>query len=372
MTMNALTGAGRADEDMLVDIDIDLPANIAAAHGWAAPEDEAPKKEPKREVAKPVTPATTPELEAARRQAAEAQARVREIETTAQEERAARLRAENEAFRNQAYALNAHLARVTADHDQFDTAIKTWETQAEMAKQQMASAAEAGDWKTHADMQSTLARAQATIAQLESGKAGAKGEIEKAARLRDDAMARAEAEARREPEKKEPEKKSVSPEEYIDRVRGAIGDPGAEWLKSHQEFVTDTRLNRKMQTFIEDWVDRHGESALRTTALADALNERFYPGSTKKAVAEETEQDSNDEETDVSEEEEAPKRAPAAPVSRQGNSAIRSPTSQSGSKIRLSADEQAIAVQLYPEMSAADARKRYATNKARLLKENRM
>lgn len=368
MTMNQLSG----DQDMLVDIEIDLPAEIAAAHGWTPPADDAKKQKAESKTKEAAKPAVSErDLEAARRQVTETQTRLREIETTAQAEREARLRAEEQAFKNQAYALNAHLARVTADHDQFETAIKTWETQAEMAKHQMASAAENGDWKTHADMQSVLAHAQATIAQLESGKAGAKSEIEKAQRLREEAAARAEAEIRREPERKDPEPKKVTPEEYISTVRGAIGDDGAKWLEDHKEFVTDGRLNQKMRTFIEDWVDRHGESALRTQALADALDERFFPG-TKKA-AQDPEPSNDDEETDVSEEEEAPKRAPAAPVSRQVNSAVRSPTAvQGGNKIRLSADEQAIAVQLYPDIPAADARKRYATNKARLLKEGRL
>lgn len=363
MTADRLSG----DDDMLVDID----AEVAAANGWTSLlADDEPDKPTKDEPKKDAVPAVSAEdLETARRAAAEAQARLEALTKTTETERAARLKAQADADRNQTYAVNAHLARtqanldrVKADHDSFDTAISQWKAQADMAVQQMASAAENGDWKAHANMQATLAEAKATVAQLEAGRAGAKAQIDKAAREQEEAVILAQEASKRKPEP-ETDKKTITPDELIGRVRQAIGNPGADWLQSHREFTTDERMYRKLQTFMEDWVDRNGESALRTPALAEALDARFFPKPAPKT-----------EDDDVSEEEEAPRRAaPAAPVSRQSNSASRSPGSPApAGKVRLSPDEQATALQMYPEMSPADARKRYATNKARLQAEGRL
>lgn len=354
------------DDELLVDIDLDIPVSVAAANGWVI-EDEPADKEPAAKVpAVAKQPAaSSDELESVRRIAETAQARGDALARTAEEERRARLKAEEEAQRNQTYALNAHLARVTADHDQLAQAITQWETHAEMAKRQMAQAAEAGDWNAHAEAQRAVAKAEASIAQLETGKAGAKQDIEAAKRARQAAIEAAQQRASQPQTREEPEPKVIA-EDYIDQVRAKVGAPAADWLKDHKEFVTDGRLNRKMQAFVEDWADRNGENALRSAALREALEDRFFP----KAKSKDTRESEDDT---VSEpEEETPRRQPAAPVSRTNGAKPGIQTGAKGTKVRLSAEEAQTAVHMYPDLTPQDAQKRYATNKARLMSEGRL
>jgi len=373
--MDKMTG----DEELLVDIDLDLPANVAAASGWLAPEDE---EKPDAKAAKGdavADPEPSKELEDARRAAQEAQARLDAIQKQAQVDREERLRAQEEAQKNQTYALNAHLARmdanlarVQADHDQLQTSLGAWKSHVDMAKRQLQQAQEVGDAKAQAEMTAQLAEAHAMISQLEAGRLGAARDIEQAKRDRETAIRAAQVAAeraheennKREQAKSQPE--PATPEDFVKTVRGKIGDHAAEWFEKHREFITDTRLHKRMQTFVEDWVDRNGENAIRTTKFTEALDERFGFAQPKKAQP--ASEPAADEEVDM--EDEKPARAPAAPVSR-GNSVGKAPGT-SGSKVRLSSDEAATASLMYPDLSPADARKKYATNKARLIADGRL
>lgn len=377
--MDKLTG----DDDLLVDIDLDLPTNVAAASGWMAPDastdDDAPADPKKADDA--VAPANAEELEAARRAAQEAQARLDALQEQAQADREARLKAQEEAQKNQTYALNAHvarmeshLARVQADHEQLNTSISAWKSHVDMAKQRLAAADEVGDAKAKAEMMAQIAEAHSMITQLEAGRMGAASAIEEAKRQHERAMAaahyareQAEKEATAKSTEKDPKPEAkVTPDDYIKQVRGVIGDHGADWFDKHREFITDKGLHKKMQNFVEDWVDRNGEGALRSQKFTEALDERFgfaKPQPKKAAAAPPPEEDDDMED-------ETP-RAPAAPVSRQSNS-VAKPNGGGGSKVRLSADEAATAQLMYPDLSPADARKKYATNKARLIADNRL
>ena len=82
-------------------------------------------------------------------------------------------------------------------------------------------------------------------------------------------QAAAEAEERLKKEREEEAKKPqpIDPDKYITDVRRAVGDHGADWFNDHKEFITDKGKNRKVQAFVEDWVDRNGEDAMRTPAF---------------------------------------------------------------------------------------------------------
>ncbi len=375
--MDKMTG----DEELLVDIDLDLPANVAAASGWLAPEDD----EDEKRAAKPAKgdagadPLPSKELEDARRAAQEAQARLDAIQEQAKTDRAERVKAQEEAQKNQTYALNAHLARMDAnlarvqsDHDQMATSLGAWKSHVDMAKRQLQQAQEVGDAKAQAEMTAQIAEAHAMITQLEAGRAGAARDIEQAKRDRQTAIQAAQAAAeraheeaaRREQAKSQPE--APTPDDFVKTVRGKIGDHAAEWFEKHREFITDDRLHKRMQNFVEDWVDRNGETAIRTSKFTEALDERFGFAQPKKAAT--APEPAAEDEVDM--EDEKPARAPAAPVSR-GNSVGKAPGT-SGSKVRLSSDEAATASMMYPDLSPADARKKYATNKARLIADGRL
>lgn len=373
--MDKMTG----DEEMLVDIDLDLPANVAAASGWVAPEldDEKPAAKVGKDDAS-ADPLPSKELEDARRAAQEAQARLDAISKQAQNDRAERLKAQEEAQKNQTYALNAHLARMDAnlarvqsDHDQLATSLEAWKSHVDMAKRQLQQAQEVGDSKAQAEMTAQLAEAHAMIAQLEAGRVGAARDIEQAKRDREAAIRAAQAAAERaQAESQRPEKtpqpEAPTPDDFVKAVRGKIGDHAAGWFEKHREFITDERLHKRMQNFVEDWVDRNGEDAIRTTKFTEALDDRFGFSAKKAAPAPAAEQEDDMED-------EKPARtpgAPAAPVSR-GNSVGKAPGT-TGSKVRLSSDEAATAALMYPELSPADARKKYATNKARLIADGRL
>lgn len=373
--MDKMTG----DDELLVDIDLDLPTNVAAASGWLSSEPVEPKPKVTQEL-EPKEPAVSPELETARRQAQEAQARLDALSKQADEERQGRLKAQEDAQRNQTYALNAHLARmdanlarVNSDHDQLTSSISAWKNHIDMAKRQLTSARDAGDGKTETDLMDQIAEARAMLTQLEAGRTGALNAVEDAKRERERAVLAAQQAAQRAQEdaerasQKETEPKQITPDEYIDNVRARIGSYGADWFKEHKEFITDRVLHKKMQSFVEDWVDRNGESAMRTQSFKTALDERF---GFKKAEPTPAPEEENEEMED-----EKPQRqpsAPAAPVSRQSNSMSKPNGNGAGSRMRLSPEEQATAVLMYPDMVPADARKKYATNKARLIADGRL
>lgn len=365
------------DDDLLVDIDLDLPTNVAAASGWVSTEPPEPKKEEKPKASEP---APSAELEEARRQAQDAQSRLDALSKRADEEREGRLKAQELAERNQTYALNAHLARldanlarVTSDHEQINTSISAWKGHLDMAKRQFALAREAGDTRAEADLTDQIAEARNILNNLEAGKTGSASAIEEAKRNRDQARLAAQEVQKRTDEEaeqargKEPQPKQITPDEHISNVREKAGNYAADWFKEHREFITDGRLQKKMQVFVEDWVDRNGESAVRTQSFKDALDERF---GFKKAEPDPEPEPEEEEEM----EDEKPQRsqaAPAAPVSRQSNS-VTKPNGQPGSRIRLSEQEQATALMMYPDMTPGDAKKKYATNKARLIADGRL
>lgn len=374
-------------QDLLVDIDLDLPEHIQPSSGWVSGE---PAKQRLSEGAKKAEESLNQEaepnreLEEAKRAAREAQQRLDQLSQQSAADRERAMKAEGDAHKSETIALTAHAARMkseldraTSDKSQVKSHISQWNNHIEMAKQNLISARESGDAKTEAEMQDQIATARAQIAQLEQTDVNVDREIQRLKQEADAAVAQVqrsrqaaaerEERLRREAEEEAKKPKPIDPDVYVEKVRRAIGDYGAEWFKEHKEFATDDAKNRKAQAFTEDWVDRHGEAALRTPAFKEALEARFFPQNVKKKDADpEPQQQTRRQEKRMSDEDRDAQAA--APVGRQTNSASGgSNGSSGGSKMRLTVEEANAALDLFPEMDPAAARKAYAENKAKLI-----
>ena len=123
---------------------------------------------------------------------------------------------QKEAQQSQADAINSALAAATSD--------------AEKAQQDIENAASLGDTKGQAEAYRRLARAEANIARLEDGKT--------------------EIEARQKEPQQQPQQQSSDP---IDRM--AIPDQAKTWLRSHNDYLTNPRLNAKINAAHYDLIE---------------------------------------------------------------------------------------------------------------------
>lgn len=240
---------------------------------------------------------------------------------------AARAEAETTAGKRTDQAMRAHWAKVNADHakvssdyQQIAGAISATQAEALQAEKDYIAASELGDHAKAAAAQRIMAKAEAALIQLENGRTVVEREREAAqaeiARVReafDGMAAQPKAETRPEP-KAEP--KPQTPDDWINTARSALGNDGAAWLRSHKEFVTDPKLNKKLLRFADEFADDHGPDALKSAEFRKALDAKFFPD----------ESDMDDDDRDDGSavvETEKPKVAPkpkatvsAAPVSR--------------------------------------------------------
>lgn len=377
------TNEGDDYQDLLVDIDLDLPDHIEPSSGWTV---GAPAKQRQSEGAKKAEKSDDQdappnrELEEARRSAREAQERVDQLSKQSAADRERAIDAEAKEAKSRSLALNSHAARMKSEHDratsdltQVKSHIAQWNSHIEMAKQNQNAAREAGDFKTETEMQDQIAQARAQIAQLESTGTNVDREVQRLKREAEEAIANAqqarkdaaenEERLKKEREEEANREKPVDPGEYVAKVRKAVGDHGADWFKDNQEFIRDKAKNRKVQAFVEDWVDRNGEAAMRTPAFRKALDGRFNPEAAKKEeddpppTTRRQEKRMSDEDRDAQS---------AAPVGRQSNSA-EGGGKPSGSKMRLTQTEANAAYDLFPNLDEQSARKKYAENKAKLI-----
>lgn len=306
------------------------------------------------------------ERDEAARKAAEAEARAEQLAEQARAAGESRDKADARAETREIQAMRAHWEKLHSDKSQIEGAIAATKLEAAAAERDLASALESGNAERTAAAQRALARAEAVLTQLDSGLSGMDAKIEETKRLYDkydrDRQEAAERKAKEpppEPKKKEPDSPRT-PEEWIDRVaKSALGDGGADWLREHKEFVTDAKLNRKMLRFADDYADDNGVESLKSKEFIAALNEKFFPDDTEDDVA--------DDEIEVAPQQK--RTTPSAPVSR--SSPARPAHQGPGNRVRLNADEQAIATQLYPDMDRQAALKKYAANKARAIADGR-
>lgn len=211
--------------------------------------------------------------EAARREAEANRLRAEAAEAMAREALAARNKAEDTAGLRTEQAIRAHYTRVAAEHDSIVGAISTTRNQVETAKREYQMAREAGDAARETEAMDALSEARAALAQLETGRVAAKEQVEQAKGVYEQFAAEKQAT----PARKEPEvpQRQPTPDEWINATRAHVGDDGADWLRTHKEFVTDQKLNRKFLRFADDYADDHGPEALKSREFVEELNRRF-------------------------------------------------------------------------------------------------
>jgi len=248
------------------------------------------------------------ERDARAKEAAEAQNLAAQAQARAQAEATARAAAEADAAKNRGVAVNSHMQRMYAEKASIEQGLASAKASMEQLKDMHERALTDGDNKRIAEITTQQALVAADLREYEKGKSGIEAEIEKHKR----AFAEDKPAERKAPERAAETQKQPTPDEWI-----ASCPPETHgWLKSHREYVTDAKLNKKLMLFSEEYaLDHDGVHSLNTSEFIAALNAKFFPekdddaGSQEKvAMTEEAEE----------EEKPAPKQkakvAPAAPV----------------------------------------------------------
>lgn len=293
-----------------------------------------PTPEPKRRSApKTDDDKVRRERESLQRERDEASARAQRAEAAAAEALAQRDQAASLLTTRTGQALRSHAARVTSDYQQITNAIDSEKNRSEMATREYTRALESGDHTAAAEAQRIIARSEAAIAQLETGRLAAEGEVRQAHdMLKQENTAPAPmspAISYQSPNSRTEPQAPASPDAWIDQARGVIGSDGAEWLRDHKEFVTDPKLNRKMLRFAEEYADDNGQGSLTSADFARALNEKFFPDDADDAGNDRQQRAVADDEPKAQQ-----RRTTAAPVSR-GNGQYYSSRNPTANQVRL-------------------------------------
>lgn len=274
--------AAKIDDDGIIQIPDDsitvgndpdgLPKTVAAEPATkkvAAPATE--KREPDR------LAILEREKSDALRAADEARQQAAQAAEIARAEAARRAEAEKVAGTRTEQAMRAHWAKINADHQQIVGAMASAEQMAEAAQREHAQALEAGDHARAASAQRALAKAEATLSQLSTGKTAAEDQIAETRRLYEEHAARRTEEARAPAPQSEPQRQQPTPETWIENTKHVIGDQNATWLRENRQFVEDAKLNKKFLRFAEEFAEDHGQHALKSEAFKEALDAKFFP-----------------------------------------------------------------------------------------------
>jgi hypothetical protein len=355
-----------APREDILEVDVEIPVGLIQSGQDAdglirtdpvTTEEPAPDpKETELETLRRERDAKANEAETHRRSAAEAAARLAEESTR-------RTGAEKERDERTAQALRAHHAAVHSEHQQIVSAISGWTIELDAAEAAMRAAREAGDVDQEIKAQRRLAAATQNLATLEQGRPHAEAAArEAAAAVEALVTARPEPTPKKDEPAAKPEPKQQTPEEWI----AGCPDATHDWLKSHKDYVTDTKLNRKLLRFAEEYAEDHGGmGALDTSDFVKALDAKFFPTQQDKPVTPDKDDGQDVDVTPAA----AARSTPAAPVSRSASPTANTNAQVMNRKVRLTADEQATALQMYPDMNKADAIKQYANNKAKAIAE---
>ena len=292
------------------------------------------------------------ERDEARRLAAEAQARADALEARLAAESTARVQAEDNGRLREDQAMRAHWASLESKKSQLEVAMAAQKAAAASAERDVIEATEKGDAVKLAAAQRAIARAEAALQTLESGVADADRRIEETRRLfseHDEQRAvtlaernRLEQERRQKAaeeaeRRKQQQQQAPDPDTWINtQARQALGDDGADWLRTNKEFVTDEKRNRAFLRFADQYADDHGKDALKSPEFLDALNERFFPDGVEEDEKP-ARRSRRQAEPDEGEVERPRSRVAAAPVSRGGNQFFSS-RNMNASQVKLPSD----------------------------------
>lgn len=342
--------AGLAVDDALDGLVIEIPTGSMTmaieADGTVktvpAEETTAAETQQSTEEQKPVP--TLAELEQARRERDDFARRTRELETESQTraqaladaqaaheaERGKRTQAEQLAHQRTLDSAALAYHRVNAELQGVTTNISSLKNYVAQAEANLQSAHEANDPTRIARATAEISRATADLSAMEQAEGQWRAELDRAKRGYDQVAAQTPR-TEEQPVKKETKTEAqtqtqqVDPDAWITNARKAAGDKVGDWLAKNRQFVADAKMNRKLTRFADEYMDDHGQSALRSDEFIAALNAKFFPE--EKPVT---------TETPKKEEKPAAKTAHAAPVSR-GNDHFSS-GNLNASKIKLPAD----------------------------------
>lgn len=350
------------DDELIIDLESDEPpASASKPQPRIGPTGVRPSALAKGDP-KPAAPSPDADrIAALERERDEAAARAADATARLTREAAARAEAEKTAGDRTEQAMRAHWAKLHSDHAQITGAISQTQSDADAAQREYVAAMEAGETSRAAEAQRRMSKAEAALVQLETGRIASEDEIARTKRLYESYDPRPAPKKEAEPPAQPEPQRAPTPDEWIDSTRNVLGDDGVKWLRDNKQFATDPKMNRKLLRFADDYADDHGQGALKSKEFMEALNAKFFPKADDMA-------DDDGAEVDTADEAEPPqqrKAQPSAPVSR--TSPARSAQMASGGKVRLSGDEQATAVQMYPDLDRNAALKRYAANKARAI-----
>lgn len=374
------------EEDLLIDVEV--PPDIVQALEQAGdairePAEPVEKKEPEAkpdpkvaEVSKPKGPSfSEADLEAARRQAADATARSEALAKTVDEEKANRLKSEDESLNSRFAVAHSHHLRTQAEKGQIEAHIANWENAANIAKRDLTIAREAGDAAGEAAAFQAIAKAESRIGSLEVSKANIDHAIEearqKAQEVAEQLLERKRtAETKKEDPATPPEPKQKTPDEWIAQFPRKT----ASWLRENKDYVTDPSKNNEFIGFVREWAEDYGQSTVNGPQFLEALQEKFSPKpkqETRVVAAPRETETVEEEEVEINPTPQRKASAPAAPVSR--STVLAKPSGNGATtKVKLTAEQFAIAPQLYPEAnSEAEARAMYAKDLLRAQTEGK-
>lgn len=156
-----------------------------------------------------------------------------EVTRRYQDEATARQAAEQRVREREQEASKSKIRAEDAEYDAILNAISAAESEAESAQRDIALATEASDAKLVAEASRRLARAESRLGQLEDGKIAIERQKSAAA-----------ANAKENP----PQERQAQPtiEQYIDQLPNLLPSQ-RDWLRSHQDALTDQRKNLRLQ-----------------------------------------------------------------------------------------------------------------------------
>lgn len=352
LNMNTTPNAdtGQDFEDILVEI-APNEADTQPAAAEVAPEPKRAEPAVQKEEAPPAPKPkyTDADYEATQRVLQDVRARNESLEKARDEERQSRAKAEEDAHKFREAAWKAHHATVAARYDHITDSIKHWETTADVAKRNLQLATESGNAADIADWTRALARAENTLTTLASTQPTIEAELREAERYVQTVAQIPKPELKREDDA--PKKGPLTPDEWIEGVRGKVGDKLADWFKANREFVSNPKLHEKAMKFADAYQVLE-ERPLNSDDFISAMNEKFLgkKAQTKQEPAV-TEDDTTETEVETPQPQPAKRTtAVAAPVTR-GKPAQ---PSSSATRITLTQDQFAIAPELYPSYNDLD------------------
>lgn len=298
----------KVEENLELDFEIENEPDIEVEEEGSPPPVEAKEPEKKEEEPKPDEVADLKKrLEDLTRSEAEARRRAEEFQKQNAEAIAARQKLEID-------HRNSRLEAETSQLDAINAAISAAKSEADRAEQMLEQAIADADPKRQAEAHRLISRSEANLSRLQDGKE----ELEYRITL-------LKTEARKEPEKKEPEVETRQ-QEKVDPVDAMnIPDRAKEWLREHREYVEDQRKNAKLAAAHWDAIDEGHKEFSTDYFLAVERLLGLRQEERKEEVQEERREP-------VRKEPEARRSAiVSAPVSREGSSA----TGGSSSKTRV-------------------------------------